>query len=223
MRLHFSLGFLIFSTLLGHAATVTLVPTNVVWKYLDDGSDQATAWRASAFDDTGWSNGVPQLGFGDGDETTVIRSNRVDTTKIITHYFRYHFTATNISELSNLHIGVVRDDGAVVYINGFEAFRQNMPATAILFDTLASGSLPNNQENNFFTNTVSSSMLVEGDNVLAVEVHQNALTSSDLSFNLRFAGERNGLNTPPTVSLTSPAANATFAAPASITITANPS
>ena len=221
MRIIFCFGLLIVSLFSTRAATVTLVPTNAVWKYLDDGSDQGTAWRASVFDDSGWSNGIPQLGFGDGDETTTIRSNRVDTTRIITYYFRHNFTVTNISELSNLHIGVVRDDGAVVYINGFEAFRQNMPATAITFETLASGSLPQNQENNFFTNTVSSSMLVEGENVLAVEIHQNANTSSDLSFNLRFVGDRTTGNTPPSVSLTSPANGATIGAPASVTITAN--
>src|SRR5436190_19123825 len=159
MRLHLSVGLLVLSLFASQAATVTLVQTNAVWKYLDDGTDQGTAWRASVFDETGWSNGIPQIGFGDGDETTVIRSNRLDTTKIITFYFRQHFTVTNISELSNLRAELLVDDGAVVYINGFEAFRQNMPATAILFDTAASTA----QENFLFTNTVSSSMLVEGE------------------------------------------------------------
>ena len=166
MRLHLSVGLLVLSLFASQAATVTLVQTNAVWKYLDDGTDQGTAWRASVFDETGWSNGIPQIGFGDGDETTVIRSNRLDATKIITFYFRQHFTVTNISELSNLRAELLVDDGAVVYINGFEAFRQNMPATAILFDTTASTA----QENFLFTNTVSSSMLVEGENAMAVMV-----------------------------------------------------
>ncbi|HKQ37900.1 MAG TPA: lamin tail domain-containing protein, partial [Verrucomicrobiae bacterium] len=226
MRLYLSLGFLLSSLLLTQAATVTLVPTNAVWKYLDDGSDQGTAWRAPALDDSGWSNGIPELGFGDAadgrPETTVIRRTRGDNSTIITFYFRHHFTVTNINELSNLHIGLVRDDGAVVYINGFEAFRQNMPGGAILFDTTASGNPTQAEESTFFTNTVSSSMLVEGENVIAVEVHQVNTGSSDVSFNLRFAGDRSsGGNTPPSVSLTSPGNNASFAAPASVTITAN--
>jgi lamin tail-like protein/CotH protein/Big-like domain-containing protein len=221
MRFLFSVCFLVLTVLCSQAAPVTLVATNVVWKYLDDGSNQGTGWRAPAFDDSSWSNGVAQLGFGDNDETTVIRSNRVDTTRIITYYFRHRFTVTNISELSNLEMGLIRDDGAVVYINGFEAFRQAMPLTAIDFQTTATTSLPQNQENNFFTNTVSSSMLVEGENVLAVEVHQQSDTSSDLSFKLRFVGERSGPNTAPSVNITAPANNAAFTAPANITITAN--
>ena len=225
MRLHFSLGFLVCSLLLTHAATVTLVPTNAVWKYLDDGSDQGTAWRAAAFDDTAWSNGIPELGFGDTadgrPETTVIRRTRdQDGSTIITFYFRHRFTVTNINELSNLHIGLVRDDGGIVYMNGTEAFRQNMPSGAVDFQTVAPN-VPNNVENNFFTNTVSAGMLVEGENVLAVEIHQAGPNSSDVSFNLVFAGDRSTGNTPPNVSLISPPNNATFAAPASVTLTAN--
>ena len=227
MRFYLSVGFFLLGTFLTQAATVTLVPTNAVWQYLDDGSDQGTAWRAPAFDDSGWSNGVPELGFGDAvdgrPETTVIRRTRdVDGTTIITFYFRHRFTVSNVGELSNLHIGVVRDDGAVVYINGLEAFRQNMPPGAVDFQTTAPN-VPNNVENNFFTNTVPASMLVEGENVLAVEIHQSGVNSSDVSFNLRFVGDRSGPNSPPTVSLTSPANNATFAAPASVTISANAS
>jgi hypothetical protein len=223
MRFLFSVSFLVASVLFSQAATVTLVPTNAVWKYLDDGSNQGMAWRASAFDDTSWSNGIPQFGYGDRDETTVTRSNRTDGTRIITTYFRHRFTVANISELSNLHIGLVRDDGGVVYINGFEAFRQNMPNTAINFDTLAFG-LNESVENNFFTNnTVTTNMLVEGENVLAVEIHQNQPGSSDVSFNLVFAAESSGGDTPPTVSITSPANGAIFPAPANITVSANAS
>src|SRR5439155_174271 len=49
-----------------------LVASGADWKYLDDGSDQGVAWREPAFDDSGWTNGPAQLGYGDGDETTVI-------------------------------------------------------------------------------------------------------------------------------------------------------
>ena len=47
-------------------------PPGAVWRYLDNGSDQGTAWRAAAFNDTGWKSGAAELGYGDGDEATVV-------------------------------------------------------------------------------------------------------------------------------------------------------
>src|SRR5688572_12546202 len=53
-------------------APLTLVPSGGTWAYLDDGSDQGTAWREPGFDDSGWSRGPAELGYGDGGEVTVI-------------------------------------------------------------------------------------------------------------------------------------------------------
>ena len=61
------------------------------WRYLDDGSDQGTAWYAPGFDDTGWADGDAQLGYGDGDETTVVSYGPDRWNKHITTYFRHTF------------------------------------------------------------------------------------------------------------------------------------
>src|SRR5687767_4972575 len=53
-------------------STTTLVPLQSVWKYLDNGSNQGTAWRAPAFDDTSWAQGPGELGYGDGGEATIV-------------------------------------------------------------------------------------------------------------------------------------------------------
>src|SRR5947209_5223858 len=50
----------------------TLVPKGATWKYLDNGSDQGSAWRAPDFDDSSWKSGPAKLGYGDGDEATVV-------------------------------------------------------------------------------------------------------------------------------------------------------
>src|SRR5687767_9904937 len=50
--------------------TVELIAARSVWKYLDNGSDQGTAWRAPGFDDSDWESGPAELGYGDGDEAT---------------------------------------------------------------------------------------------------------------------------------------------------------
>jgi hypothetical protein len=68
-----------------------LIPIGAIWKYLDNGIEPGTAWRTNGFDDSGWLYGAAPLGYGDGDEITVVRSNRLYGTSIITTYFRHAF------------------------------------------------------------------------------------------------------------------------------------
>jgi hypothetical protein len=163
---------------------VSLIATGAVWRYLDTGANLGTTWRALNFPDTNWPAGPAQLGFGDGDETTVIASNRQWTT-----YFRRTFDLPSPLIVTNLLLRLLRDDGAVVYINTNEVWRSNMPATgAILYNTPASSSVPAADEStNFYTTNINASVLVPGTNIVAVEVHQNAITSSDLSFDFEMS------------------------------------
>ena len=147
-------------------AQSTLVSTGSVWRYLDTGVDQGTAWRNLLFDDSGWSNGVAQLGFGDGDEATVFsRTNALGETNI-TFYFRHILNVPDVSAYSNLLVRLRRDDGAVVYLNGVEVFRSNMPTGAVSYATLAL--LAVDDGNGIFARPIDRSLLVNGDNLLAV-------------------------------------------------------
>src|SRR5206468_2376648 len=112
--------------------------------------------------------------------------------KYITTYFRRRFVAGNVSSYTNLLLRVLRDDGAVVYLNGAEVFRSNMPTnTAIAYTTLSSSNVGGGDETtNFFTTLVSPGLLLEGTNVLAAEIHQSSGGSSDISFDLDLLGLR---------------------------------
>src|SRR5207247_9986717 len=101
------------STPLGGQSSA-LVPAGSTWRYLDDGSDQGTAWRVPAFNDAGWATGLAQLGYGDGDEATVVSYGGNASAKYITTYFRRTFSVTNPLEFGSLTLRVLRDDGAVV-------------------------------------------------------------------------------------------------------------
>ena len=160
--------------------TATLVSVGSNWKFNDSGADLGTEWRAPDFDDTGWPSGPAQLGFGDGDEATVVNTNRLR----VTTYFRRAFTVISTSELASVTLRVKRDDGAVVYLNGAEVFRSNMPTSEITTATLATASVGGSDESAWFTTNLSPSELRLGTNVLAVEVHQPNTNSSDLSFDL---------------------------------------
>jgi hypothetical protein len=187
-----------------------LVQWGSVWKYLDNGTDQSNAWRSVDYEDDGWSSGPAQLGYGDGDEATEVGWGTNASSKYITTYFRQWFSVPDPSALTNLVLRLLRDDGAIVYINGVEVYRSNMPDGDVDYVTRASAS-----SNATRTNNVSPSVLVPGANLIAVEVHQNSSSSGDISFDLELT---DGRNDTPTVSITSPANNSSISTPGNITI-----
>src|SRR5947207_12225321 len=101
-------------------AQISLVSTGSVWKYLDNGSDQGSGWTARDFVDGAWASGPAQLGYGDGDEATMVGFGPDANNKYITTYFRRHFNVTDASSITNLRARIQRDDGAVAYLNGVE-------------------------------------------------------------------------------------------------------
>jgi hypothetical protein len=201
------------------ASPMTLVSTGAVWKYLDNGSNQGTNWTGRDFNDSAWASGPAQLGYGDGDEATVIGFGGVPDEKHITTYFRHTIFITGATNYTNLIFGVKRDDGAVVYVNGVDVARFNMPSGVINYQT--PGTAAGDDGTVYYPATIPASRLVEGVNVIAVEVHQDSQTGDDLSFDLQLLGGLYPRNDPPVVAITSPAPEAPFLAPPSITLTAS--
>lgn len=171
----------------------TFVPFGASWKYLANNTRPA-GWETSGFADGAWPAGNAELGYGDGDEATCIPSGGGGTlclptgTKYITSYFRHTVNITNPSNYYNFVLNLVRDDGAVVYVNGTEVVRSNMPAGAVTHATLAASNVGGAAESTIYPYTIASSYFVNGLNTIAVEVHQDAASSSDLSFKLELKG-----------------------------------
>jgi len=156
------------------------------WQYLDTGSAQQSGWQYPDFDDNTWSSGSGQLGYGDGDEATVVSFGADPRNKHITTYFRHQFDVASLPS-GPLSLRVQRDDGVVVYLNGAEVFRDNMPDGVITSDTLASSSVGGSAESALQSTFVNPGSFVLGSNILAVEIHQVARGSSDISFDLQLA------------------------------------
>ena len=178
------------------ATNPALSPFQATWKYWDDGSEQGTAWRGTNFNDTTWSNGVARLGFG-SDQLPLgatlrrfVQVGGVDTTRQVTNfYFRRAFLTANPAAYTNLQFRYQRDDGCIVYLNGIEAFRNNMPVSGVTAITLASATVSGPAAAlTFYTNILSATNLVTGTNFLAVEVHQASTTSSDLGWEMEVSG-----------------------------------
>ena len=172
----------------GLTTNLMLVPARARWNYHDGGQNLGTAWTSPDFDDTGWSNGLAQLGYGDGDEATPVRFGANPQAKHPTTYFRRRFDVPAAAAIESLRLRVLRDDGAVVYVNGAEMFRTAMPEGPITYATLASLTASGTDETSFFEAVLAPALLRPGANLLAVEVHQVTTNSSDVSFDLELSG-----------------------------------
>jgi Leucine-rich repeat (LRR) protein len=163
-----------------------LVKAGSVWKYLDNNAALTDQWIESDFDDSDWKEGPAELGYGDGDEKTVISYGPYLKIKYITTYFRHEFQVANVADIENMVLGLVRDDGAAVCLNGSEIVRDNLELFASA-KTFATAPVSRSSETEVHYFTVDPGLLVKGVNTLAVEVHQADLTSTDLSFDLQLS------------------------------------
>lgn len=166
------------------------------WKFLDDGSNQQSAWRQTAFDDTPWSSGDAELGYGESDEETTVSYGPNDSLKFITTYFRKSFQLTDLSTVIDAEISLKRDDGAIVYLNGEEVDRHNLTGE-VTSQTLASAA--SDDGNNFHPRTIPLTHFRQGNNVIAVEIHQQARDSSDISFDFELVVRRSTTPSPLTL------------------------
>lgn len=167
-------------------AQTTFLTSGAVWKY-NSGSDLGTSWKESAYNDAAWLSGASPLGFGDGDEATVVpggpASNRYPT-----HYFRHAVNIANPAAFQTFLLNVKRDDGIVVYVNGVEVFRDNMPSGATTYNTFAAASITDDGAT-WIPATLSPASFVSGVNIIAAEVHQINATSNDLSFDMQLIAD----------------------------------
>jgi hypothetical protein len=170
-----------------------------IWKFKDDGSDQNTQWRSPTFDDSSWSSGPSELGYGDTQATTV-SYGPTSSAKFPTTYFRHTFNVTNPADYQGLTFRLLVDDGAVVFLNGTEIIRRNLPLGEITYRTYASAAADSAAETTFYPYNVPASLLLPGANVIAVEVHQISASSTDISFDLSVTGNTYAATTVDTIS-----------------------
>jgi hypothetical protein len=164
--------------------TVEVVAKGSEWAYHDLGQDLGVAWRAPAYNDAAWKRGPGPLGYGDS-QVTQISYGSDSGNKNRTAYFRSSFILDeDPSWVSSADMGVQRDDGAIVYLNGVEVLRTAMSDGDVTYDTLANTTASSTDETTYFAFDIDETLLVQGTNYLAAEVHQVDPTSSDLAFDL---------------------------------------
>jgi hypothetical protein len=165
-------------------AQSVLLPAGSRWKFWDQGSQPAGEWKSLNYNDSAWGSGPGPLGYGDGDEATVVSFGPNGGSKLTTTYFRTRLMVTNANSITGFTIAVQHDDGVVVYINQVEVYRDNLPEGEITFNSWANTAIGGTDESTYFEKEVDPSVLVEGANQIAVEIHQSSGSSTDISFDL---------------------------------------
>ncbi|MEY5048507.1 MAG: hypothetical protein RLZZ175_1866 [Bacteroidota bacterium] len=166
------------------------IPKSSQWSYFDKGMEPQGNWKELAYNDAKWSVANGTFGYGDAHPTVIFNGeNALD--QYPTTYFRKSFVINDKSKLADtLLLNLRRDDGAIVYLNGVEIVRANMPAGNVDYTTFASSSVGGNDELTYFPYEILKSSilntLVNGVNVIAVEIHQSDAASSDVSFDIEF-------------------------------------
>ena len=157
-------------------------PTAQTWRYYDKGSLDGTHWSDADYNDSQWSLGPAPLGYFVGGSryyaTTIGYGNNANN-KYPTYYFR---TTFNLAEAptgsETFRLSYTVDDGMIVYVNGVEALRYNMPGGNVSFNTYATSYAPGNPDSG--TADLNASLFRQGTNVIAVEVHNNSGSSTDI-------------------------------------------
>src|SRR5437867_6347336 len=173
------------------ADQITLIDiTNTVWRFNDHGDNLGTAWRAVNYPaeaNPPWANGIGLFGV----DTTVrvpplypapFQTPLVLGAGRITYYFRTRFIIAQDPASNIVHVTAYIDDGAVFYVNGIEVNRIRLPTDPVLYNTTAQLANPEGVPFDF---DIDPTNLVLGTNTIAVEVHQQNESSSDVVFGLQ--------------------------------------
>jgi len=169
-----------FSQTIDHWETIIGVGDSCM--YFIPSSEIGDSWKTPGFADSNWVKGQSGLGYGDDDDNTELPAG----TRAV--YMRFAFTIDDISDIAVLFLDMDYDDGFVAYLNGSEVARA-MVTNPVTWDMdlerdheaqMHSGGLPER----FILDDSSHTLLITGENIIAIEVHNRNATSSDLSSNV---------------------------------------
>jgi hypothetical protein len=172
------------------------LPSGPQWSYKGGGTNlDAVAWKTAAYFEPGWLTAQPSaLRFGTNppaSNTTIPGDNTPGGAgpagaRYPTLYFRKSINIADPNAYTSFQIRAQFDDAIVIWINGQEAFRNNITANPA-YATLATVTMAGDGAT-IFTGSVSTALFTPGNNIIAVEVHQSSLTSSDLFFDMELIG-----------------------------------
>jgi hypothetical protein len=163
-----------------------LVKQGDTWNYRKGTTEPPADWMTAGFDDSEWLEGPSGFGYGDDDDASELKDmEQADGNRgYLSLYIRKTLDIPDLSAIaSNLYMRVRYDDGFVAYLNGVEILRKNLRGKPPRFNqvaTISEGTVDRDVPDSFPINDARH-LLKKGRNVLAVQVHNHELDSSDLS------------------------------------------
>jgi hypothetical protein len=157
----------------------TLINQGDLFRYEIANENIEYDWITNSFDDEEWEIGNSGFGFSDNDDNTVIPNGTIAV------YLRKNFTIQNANDIDRLLLDIDYDDGFVAYINGEEVARANVSGSPPSYDTTTNieheaqmywGGSPER-----FIIENADEFLIDGENVLSIQVHNISDTSSDMT------------------------------------------
>ena len=157
----------------------TYINQGDIYKYIIPNSEPNLNWKNINFNDNSWFDGASGFGYADGDDTTVLPNGTLSV------YMRKNFTISDLENITSLILDIDYDDGFVAYINGTEIARANINGSPPAFNQgtiidheaqIYNGGIPDR-----FSISDFNSILIEGENVLAIQAHNVSPGSSDFT------------------------------------------
>ena len=153
------------------------------WSYLDNGTNPGLNWADVEFGNESWSNGSGSFGYGNAiGINTNISYGPSRTNKYVTTYFRKTFRVEDTNSINSFVLNLDRTDSCSIYLNGNEVYRDDNLRTNASYRTLASNDLLD--EDKVLSVAIPVSLLTDGQNTLAVEVHKSSRSSEDFKFDI---------------------------------------
>ena len=166
----------------------TLIKSGSIWQYYDENALKIEDLSFLNLKNLHWKEGPTPMGFGQKDEATII-NKELQNDSILTYFiFRKKITINNIEDYKTFLLRIVRDDGAVVYVNGKEVVRSNLPEGKISSKTRASSLVNGLAEYTFHEYFISPEVFKKGENEIIVILFQFLPISSDCRFDLELIG-----------------------------------
>ncbi|MBL9167283.1 MAG: tyrosinase family protein [Verrucomicrobiales bacterium] len=183
---------------------LTFVKRGADWRYLDGGQIADKQWTSAKYDDSKWALRQAGLGYG-GDQTTTIRPVGRGEGGLAA-YFRRSFQTRGVGITRDTWLRLRASDGVVVYLNGREVMRRNLPQGEISPETPALNEVTGIAGEIFLQIPIETArtLLVEGENIIAAEVHAASKADTDLYFDLEFCANLAARSVPPEVRIRRP-------------------
>jgi hypothetical protein len=160
----------------------TIVRQGQIWRYRVGAATIPATWIKPEYDDSAWNQGPTGIGFGDGDDATTVASGTLSV------FGRIAFSVSDSAAVQAMILDMDYDDGFVAWLNGKEIARANLGQVGVQPAWNLAASTGDHEANLYrslqperFTIADFSGALRAGRNILAIQVHNNSTSSSDLS------------------------------------------